>query len=132
MSPDYNSNTKHILVADDDPLLVMLLEHHLSAAGYQVVSAGDGADALARIESDAPDVLVLDSMMPVMGGAEVLRRLNAAGRLSALKVIVLTALSQEEHVVAALQLGAADFLAKPFSPEELVARVARFSPARAA
>lgn len=121
-----------VLVADDDPLLVMLLEHRLTADGFLVISAPDGAAALARVASDLPEFLILDSMMPVMGGAEVLRRLRIDGRPEGMKVLMLTTLSMERHVVSSLRLGAADFLAKPFSPDELVARLERLCVDRAA
>lgn len=121
-----------VLVADDDPLLVMVVEHHLTAAGYRVISAGDGEAALERIERDAPEFLILDSMMPVMGGAEVLRHLKLLGHPRGMKTIMLTTLSMERHVVSVLNLGAADFLAKPFSPDELIARLHRLTLLRAA
>lgn len=132
MSSVGSVQSKLVLIADDDPLLVMLLEYHLSAAGYRVMAVGDGAAALERIRSDAPEFLILDSMMPVMGGAEVLRRLRAEGRPDSMKIIVLTTLSMEKHVVSVLKLGASDFLSKPFSPDELVARLDRLTMARAA
>lgn len=110
----------------------MLLEHHLSAEGFLVIAASDGATALARVARDQPEFLILDSMMPVMGGAEVLRRLSLDGRPAGMKVLMLTTLSTERHVVSMLRLGAADFLAKPFSPDELIARLLRLSADKAA
>ena len=132
MSRSFQCQSGLVLVADDDPLLVMLLEHRLAAAGFRVIAAPDGAAALARIARDTPEFLILDSMMPVMGGAEVLRRLQIDGRPAGMKIIMLTTLSMERHVVSVLKLGAADFLAKPFSPDELVARIERLSMDRAA
>ncbi len=132
MSSVGSVQSKRVLIADDDPLLVMLLEHHLSAAGYRVTSVGDGAAALECIRINSPEFLILDSMMPVMGGAEVLRRLRAEGRSTQMKIIMLTTLSMERHVVSVLNLGASDFLSKPFSPDELVARLDRLSLAHAA
>ena len=121
-----------ILIADDDPLLVAILRRYLQPIGSDVVSVSDGVSALAFIEREAPDIVVLDSMMPGMSGGEVLLRLKAQGLLDRLKVVVLTALSQEEHVLSALRLGAADFIAKPFSPDELVLRIRRLLMTRAA
>lgn len=121
-----------ILIADDDPLLVAILRRYLQPIGSDVVSVADGVSALAFIEREAPDIVVLDSMMPGMSGGEVLLRLKAQGLLDRLKVVVLTALSQEEHVLSALRLGAADFIAKPFSPDELVLRIRRLLMTRAA
>lgn len=121
-----------ILIADDDPLLVAILRRYLEPIGSEIVSVGDGAAALEFIEREAPDIVILDSMMPGMSGGEVLLRLKAQGLLDRLKVVVLTTLSQEEHVLTALRLGAADFIAKPFSPDELVLRVRRQLMTRAA
>ncbi len=127
-----NPTNRVILVADDDPLLVMLLEHHLSEAGYRVVSAPDGEAALALLDLESPDAMILDQMMPVMGGLEVLRHLHAESQLQQLKVLMLTTLKGEDHVIGALRLGASDFLTKPFSPNELVARIERLVPRAAA
>lgn len=113
-----------ILVADDDPLLRALLVHRLSADGYQVVTAEDGSEALAAIAEQQPDLIVLDALMPIMDGFEVLRRVKAGG-LSDAPVIMLTALKREQDIVGALALGAADYLVKPFIPDELGHRVRR-------
>ncbi|MDI6625622.1 MAG: response regulator transcription factor [Brevundimonas sp.] len=113
-----------ILIADDDPLLRSLLVHRLSADGHDVLVAGDGAQALASIAEQKPDLIVLDALMPIMDGFEVLRRLKA-GRLSTAPIIMLTALKREQDIVGALQLGAADYLVKPFIPDELSERVRR-------
>ena len=121
----------HVLVADDDPLLIALIDHYFCAEGFRVSTATNGDEALVAIRSLRPDIVILDSMMPVMGGAEVLRRLRAEGRLGATKVVMLTTLSDERQAVSAFQLGAADFVAKPFSPSELVSRVARLASAHA-
>ncbi|MEJ6789871.1 response regulator [Brevundimonas sp. BR2-1] len=113
-----------ILIADDDPLLRALLVHRLSADGYQITTAEDGSQALEAIATHKPDLIVLDALMPVMDGFEVLRRLKAGG-LSDAPVIMLTALKREQDIVGALQLGAADYLVKPFIPDELGHRVRR-------
>ncbi|RYG18912.1 MAG: response regulator [Caulobacteraceae bacterium] len=113
-----------ILIADDDPLLRALLVHRLSADGYQVLIAEDGAQALAVITEQKPDLVVLDALMPVMDGFELLRRVKA-GRLSEAPVIMLTALRRDQDIVGALKLGAADYLVKPFIPDELSQRVRR-------
>ena len=120
-----------VVIADDDPLLVGLLEYKLSGAGLRVEAAADGGAALERIRALAPQAVVLDAMMPVLDGFEVLRRLKADPDLSPIPVIMLTALRQEEHVVGALKLGAADYLPKPFIPDELLARLTRLLPAAA-
>ncbi|WP_029915021.1 PleD family two-component system response regulator [Caulobacter sp. UNC358MFTsu5.1] len=117
-----------ILVADDDPLLRSILEHKLTRAGYRVILAEDGGAALEQARALRPAVLVLDAMMPVLDGFEVLRRLKDDDQTRDLTVFMLTALKRQDDVVSALQLGAADYLAKPFNPDELVARLARLSP----
>jgi DNA-binding response OmpR family regulator len=115
----------HVLIADDDPLLRAILEHKLVAAGYSVTSVENGRDALDRAARDRPDIVVLDAMMPVMDGFEALRRIKTNPSLNGVEVVMLTALKREEDVVSALKLGAADYLAKPFNPDELVARLDR-------
>lgn len=115
---------RRILIADDDPLLRALLVHRLSTDGHQVTTAEDGRQALEAIVEQQPDLIVLDALMPVMDGFEVLRRLKG-GLLSDAPVIMLTALKREQDIVGALQLGAADYLVKPFIPDELSHRVKR-------
>ncbi|MDQ3126562.1 MAG: response regulator [Pseudomonadota bacterium] len=115
---------RRILIADDDPLLRALLVHRLTADGYHVTTVENGSDALAAISEQRPDLVVLDALMPVMDGFEVLRRLKAGG-FSETPVIMLTALKREQDIVGALQLGAADYLIKPFIPDELGQRVRR-------
>ncbi len=114
-----------ILIADDDPLLRALLQHKLAAESYQVFSAEHGGEVAGLVADHAPDLIVLDAMMPVMDGFEVLRRLKAEQQTHSIPVIMLTALKREQDVVGALQLGAADYLAKPFIPDELVQRIRR-------
>jgi len=117
-------SARRILIADDDPLLRALLVHRLSADGYEILTAEDGAQALAMIRDQRPDLIVLDALMPVMDGFEVLRRLKS-GDVTDAPVIMLTALKREQDIVGALQLGAADYLVKPFIPDELGQRIRR-------
>ncbi|KLE34612.1 response regulator transcription factor [Aurantiacibacter luteus] len=114
-----------ILVADDEPLMRELLEFRLAQRDYKPVSASDGREALARLEDSAPDAVVLDAMMPVHDGFEVLRRMRASPEHADTPVIMLTARRGENDIVGALELGANDYLVKPFMPEELMARLAR-------
>lgn len=114
-----------ILIADDEPLLVELLEFRLQARGYRTVTAADGREALAKLAQTPPDAVVLDAMMPVHDGFEVLRRMRADPATAAIPVIMLTARRGEADVVGALELGASDYLVKPFMPEELMLRLAR-------
>ena len=120
---------RRILIADDDPLLRALLVHRLAAEGYHVTTVENGSEALAAIAEQRPDLVVLDALMPVMDGFEVLRRLKSGG-LSDAPVIMLTALKREQDIVGALQLGAADYLIKPFIPDELGQRVRRLLESR--
>lgn len=114
-----------MLIADDEPLLTELLEFRLGARGYQTVMAHDGREAWAKFEAERPDAVVLDLMMPVHDGLEVLRRIRASAELADTPVIMLTARRGEADVVGALELGADDYLVKPFLPEELLVRLAR-------
>lgn len=120
-----------IVIADDDALLRSLVEFKLKARGYRVVTAGDGDEALAAISRDKPALVVLDAMMPGPDGFEVLRRMKNEMGLSATPVVMLTARKQESDIVGALQLGASDYLVKPFIPEELAMRIARLIPSGA-
>jgi DNA-binding response OmpR family regulator len=117
-----------ILICDDDPLLIDLLEYRLSTKGYEIDIARDGAEALERVAERRPDAVVLDAMMPVVDGYGVLRRLREDSELSQIPLIMLTARKQESDIVGALELGASDFIVKPFIPEELVARLVRLLP----
>jgi DNA-binding response OmpR family regulator len=114
-----------ILVADFDELLLDLIGFKLTAQGYTVLTASDGKAALAIAIDHRPDVVVLGAMMPVLDGLEVLRRLRRDRRTAGLRTIILTARRQDREVLAALALGADDYLVKPFIPDELVARVGK-------
>jgi DNA-binding response OmpR family regulator len=119
------TRTSRILVADHDALLRELLEYKLSARGYDVLTAEDGEGALALIRAERPDLVVLDAMMPVRDGFDVLRQMKLDAEVADIPVVMLTARKQESDIVGALDLGAADYLVKPFNPEELLARIAR-------
>lgn len=116
---------KLILICDDDPLLVELLEYRLAARGFATAVAIDGAEALARATELHPDAILLDAMMPVHDGYEVLRRLREDAATKDVPVIMLTARRQERDIVGALELGANDYMVKPFIPEELITRLTR-------
>jgi DNA-binding response OmpR family regulator len=116
---------QRILVADDDPLLVELIEFKLTSRGYDVLTASDGEAALASSIAQHPDLIVLDAMMPVLDGYEVLRRLSEDGRTRSIPVIMLTARRKESDILSGLALGARDYLVKPFIPEELMARIGK-------
>ena len=97
-----------VLIVDDDPLLIGLVQHKLKSRGYTVVTAPDGATGLERARELRPDVIVLDIMMPVLDGRLVLQRLREDPGLSDIPVVMLTARAREEDIVDLLQLGARD------------------------
>ncbi|NTU79274.1 MAG: response regulator transcription factor [Chloroflexales bacterium] len=109
-----------ILVVEDEPTIVEVVVRYLQREGFRTVTAGDGEGALRAVARERPDLLVLDIMLPGLDGLEVLRRLRAGGSLP---VVMLTARGEEIDRVVGLELGADDYLTKPFSPRELVARV---------
>jgi DNA-binding response OmpR family regulator len=118
--------TGHVLVVDDDATVREVVGRYLTRAGYRVSMAGDGPKALelASAGADGPDLVVLDLMLPGASGLEVTRRLRSGGPDDPyLPIIMLTALGEEEDRVLGLELGADDYVAKPFSPRELVLRV---------
>jgi DNA-binding response OmpR family regulator len=109
-----------VLVVDDDLTVRDVVRRYLELAGYHVALADRGEDALAWIAAHKPDLVVLDLMLPGIDGLEVCRRLR---QTSAVPVVMLTALGEEENRIAGLQLGADDYVTKPFSPRELALRV---------
>ncbi len=117
--------SRTILVCDDDPLLVELLEFRLGLRGFGVLVARDGGEALEIARREAPDAVVLDAMMPVVDGYEVLRRLRADPATAGIPVVMLTARKAESDVLSGLALGANDYVVKPFIPEELIMRLTK-------
>jgi DNA-binding response OmpR family regulator len=109
-----------VLVVDDDPTVAEVVTGYLDRAGYVVDRAGDGPDALARAAAHWPDLVVLDLMLPGMDGLEVCRRMRGHGPVP---VIMLTARGDEDDRILGLEVGADDYVTKPFSPRELVLRV---------
>lgn len=114
-----------VLVCDDDELLVELLTYRLASKGYEVQVARNGAEAVAMAMAQPPNAIVLDMMMPVLDGQQVLRKLRDAAETANIPVVMLTARKQERDIVDAFELGASDYLVKPFIPEELMTRLAR-------
>jgi DNA-binding response OmpR family regulator len=112
-----------VLVADDDEDILQLVSFRLERAGYTVVTAADGQQALAAARQHQPDLAVLDVMMPGLNGYEVTRQLRADPATAAIPVILLTARVQEADVSRGFEAGADDYLRKPFSPQELRSRV---------
>ncbi|GAB3862925.1 response regulator transcription factor [Dactylosporangium cerinum] len=112
---------QRVLVVDDDPTVSDVVRRYLEREGFTVELAGDGQQALDAYDAERPDLVVLDLMLPGIDGLEVCRRLRAQDR--ALPIIMLTALGEESDRVLGLELGADDYITKPFSPRELVLRV---------
>jgi two-component system, OmpR family, phosphate regulon response regulator PhoB len=113
----------HILVVDDEPDISALVAYHLAREAYRVRTVADGVEALRSVEAEPPDLVVLDLMLPGMSGLDVLQELRRREETQHIPVILLTARRAEEDRIAGLRLGADDYLAKPFSPQELVLRV---------
>jgi DNA-binding response OmpR family regulator len=112
-----------VLVADDDRDILQLVSFRLERADYEVVQANDGEEALRLVKELRPDLVVLDLMMPKLNGYEVIREIRRDEETKAIPVILLTARVQEADVARGFEAGADDYLKKPFSPQELRARV---------
>ena len=112
-----------ILVADDEPDVLNLVTANLRAAGFDVLQAEDGPSALAAVREQAPGLLILDLMLPGMSGLEICRALKADPVTATLPILMLTAKAEEVDRIVGLELGAEDYVTKPFSPRELVLRV---------
>lgn len=112
-----------VLVVDDEPDITGLVAYHLARAGYRVSTAATGAEALASVRAERPNLVILDLMLPGMSGYDVLTELRRQDATRMLGVIVLTARRDEADRIKGLTLGADDYLPKPFSPQELVLRV---------
>jgi two-component system phosphate regulon response regulator PhoB len=131
MTPPLSGNTSsinaehplQILVVDDEPDLRELIEYNLTHNGYSVLSAGDGMAALEIAQSHAPDLIVLDVMMPGMSGIEVAQRLRTQTQTSSIPIIMLTAKAEEAHELEGFGAGVDDYMSKPFSMQILLARI---------
>ena len=119
-----------VLIVDDEPRILKFLNLKLKSSGYEVITANSGSEALAQLQAQEPDLLVLDVVMPGMDGFEVLRQVRA---FSSVPIIILSAKEANVDKIKGLKLGADDYLVKPFNPDELVARIEavrrRLSPA---
>lgn len=112
-----------VLVAEDDPDIGQLVAHYLEKAGFTAEVVTSGRDALTTVATRPPDVLVLDLMLPQVDGLEICRAVRAHDRTATIPIIMLTARAEESDRIVGLEMGADDYVAKPFSPNELVARV---------
>lgn len=114
-----------ILIAEDDELILRTIEHKLLKEGYEVILARDGKDAIAIIKEKAVDLIITDIMMPFASGVEILSAINEMGKK--VPVIMLSSMGQEGVILNAFDLGASDFIVKPFSPNELLLRIKRLT-----
>lgn len=115
--------TKRILIADDEPNILISLEFLLKREGYEVIAVQDGAEALARVRAERPDLVILDVMMPRRNGFEVCQDLRQDPEFAGTRIMMLTAKGRAAEMSKGLALGADLYLTKPFSTRELVARV---------
>lgn len=114
---------KKILIVEDEPDILQLVKLYLEKEGFRTTTAVNGAQALKKVKEDRPDLIVLDLMLPEIDGLEVCKRLRSVPDTAMLPIIMLTAKAEESDTVIGLELGADDYVAKPFSPKALVARI---------
>jgi DNA-binding response OmpR family regulator len=125
MMNDNNHSKIKVVVAEDEPALGRLITFKLQREAYEVKWANNGGAALDLVRQEKPDIVLLDVMMPVLDGYQVLKKLKEDDNLKDIPVIMLTSKGQERDVVKGIELGANDYIVKPFRPAELVARVKR-------
>jgi two-component system alkaline phosphatase synthesis response regulator PhoP len=112
-----------ILIVEDEKDIIKMLEYNLEKEGFKTFSSRDGEDALDSVSRDHPDLIVLDLMLPGIDGLEVCKTLKSDSKTAFIPIIMLTAKSQESDKIVGLELGADDYMTKPFSPRELIARI---------
>ncbi|MCP9456249.1 MAG: response regulator transcription factor [Nitrospira sp.] len=112
-----------ILIVEDEPDIVRLVKHYLENAGFRTAVAQSGVEALTLVQSERPDLMILDLMLPELDGIEVCKRLRNTPETALLPIIMLTAKSDESDTIVGLELGADDYISKPFSPKTLVTRI---------
>ncbi|HEX9916273.1 MAG TPA: response regulator transcription factor [candidate division Zixibacteria bacterium] len=115
--------SKQILVIEDDKDIVQLLKHYLEKEGFVVKEAADGFSGLEKTKSNKFDLIILDIMLPEMDGLEVCKELRSDPKTASIPIIMLTAKTEETDKIVGLELGADDYVTKPFSPKELIARI---------
>lgn len=118
-----NADRRVVLLAEDDRDIRELVTRKLQSAGFGVIAVADGTSALAEISRQAPDVALLDVMMPGLSGLDIVSELQRSAQTASIPVILMSAKSQEFDVESGIALGAADYIVKPFSPRELISRV---------
>ncbi|MFC1541103.1 response regulator transcription factor [Candidatus Latescibacterota bacterium] len=115
--------TKKIVLAEDEAHIARLITFKLEREGYELHWEADGGSALEKVREIIPDLVILDIMMPVMDGYEVLKHIKEDDSLKEIPVIMLTAKSQEQDIIKGFNLGSEDYIVKPFKPAELAARI---------
>lgn len=123
--------TARILAVDDEPELTDLMHYHLVRAGYQVTTAANGWDAIHAVRQERPDIILLDLMLPDLDGFGVCEILRRDAQTATIPIVIVSAWASTDSRNLGLELGALDYLTKPFSPQELVTRVNRLLHARA-
>lgn len=118
-----SSNQKKILIVEDEKDILQLVKLYLEKEGFRTVTAMTGTEGLTQVKTEKPDLVVLDLMLPELDGLEVCKRLRSNADTAVLPIIMLTAKAEESDTVIGLELGADDYVTKPFSPKTLVARV---------
>jgi len=116
------SSSKKVLIVEDERDILQLVTHYLEKEGFRVLTATTGIEALKKVQEEKPDLLMLDLMLPEMDGLEVCKRVRAMPDTAMLPIIMLTAKAEESDTIVGLELGADDYVTKPFSPKALVAR----------
>lgn len=117
--------TSRVLLVEDEEDIAFILRFLLERNGFQVDHAPDGREAMARLDRDPPDIVILDIMLPYHDGLEIVEALRNRPSWQAVPVLMLTAKAREADIVRALELGADDYVTKPFQPEEVLARIRR-------
>jgi two-component system, OmpR family, alkaline phosphatase synthesis response regulator PhoP len=115
--------SKKILVVEDEPEIAQLVTYYLEKEGFRTITAQNGFEALKKVKEDKPNLVVLDLMLPQLDGLEVCKRLRSTPNTAMLPIIMLTAKAEESDTIVGLELGADDYVTKPFSPKTLVARI---------
>lgn len=111
------------MIVEDEPDIQELIQYHLEKEGYDTVLAGNGKAALTAVQNQSPDLVLLDLMLPLVNGIDVLKTIRYSWNLTALPIIIVSARTDESDIITALELGADNYLSKPFSPKVLVANV---------
>ena len=119
------TDIKRILVVDDEPGQVMVVSKFLKHSGYEVITANDGLECIAKAENELPDLILLDNVMPNMDGQTALGKLRASKKTECIPVIMVTALSSEENIASAQKGGAVEYVVKPFDYTVLLEKIAK-------